>query len=108
MRSKPGPFSIAAIVTFAISVCHAEAQPAARNLSGNYRCEPQPASCQTGQTFSVTQSGTNLELKSDKSDHGNARLTSDTTISAGPPWNMVGVVYDGDIQWSNGTKWRKQ
>ena len=61
MRSKPGPFSIAAIVTFAISVCHAEAQPAARNLSGNYRCEPQPASCQTGQTFSVTQSGTNLE-----------------------------------------------
>jgi len=33
---------------------------------------------------------------------------SATTVSAGPPWNMLGVLYDGAIEWSNGTKWRKQ
>jgi hypothetical protein len=49
-----------------------------------------------------------LQLKSDKGEQGNGRLTSATTVSAGPPWNMLGVLYDGGIEWSNGTKWRKQ
>ena len=78
------------------------------NFSGNYRCEPQPVSCSSGQTFSVTQSGDTLRLKSDKGEQGDARLTSDTTISAGPPWNMLEVAHNGAIEWSNGTKWRKQ
>jgi hypothetical protein len=49
-----------------------------------------------------------LQLKGDKGEQGNGRLTSATTVSAGPPWNMLGVLYDGAIEWSNGTKWRKQ
>ena len=78
------------------------------SLSGNYRCEPQPMSCRSGQAFSISQSGNALQLKSDKGEQGNGRLTSATTVSAGPPWNMLGVLYDGAIEWSNGTKWRKQ
>jgi hypothetical protein len=87
------------------SAAQAQNPPA---FGGNYRCEPQPAPCRNGQTFSVSQSGNNLEIKSDKGDQGSARITSDKTLSAGPPWNMLGVVVDSDIQWSNGTKWRKQ
>lgn len=108
MQRKRGAVAIAAVIGLAVSVCHARAQTAAPNLSGNYRCEPQPVSCQWGETFSVTQSGNTLELKSDKGEQGSARLTSETTISAGPPWNMLGVIHDGAIEWSSGTKWRKQ
>jgi hypothetical protein len=37
------------------------------------------------------------------------KVTSDITLSAGPPWNSIGVVMpDHSIQWSNGTHWRKQ
>jgi hypothetical protein len=49
-----------------------------------------------------------LELESDKGEHGSGRLTSATTVSAGPPWNMLGVLYDGASEWSNGTKWHEQ
>jgi len=90
---------------------YAEAQPAAApNLSGTYRCEPEPSSCKnSGQTFTVTQSGNILDLKSSDGGFGQAKLTSNTTMSVGGPWNMVGtVVPDGRIQWSNGTDWRKQ
>ena len=95
--------AIAAVIT--ISAAQAQNLPA---FGGSYRCEPQPAPCQNGQTFSVTQSGNNLEIKNDKGDQGTARITSDKTLSAGAPWNMLGVVYDSEVQWSNGTKWRKQ
>ena len=80
------------------------------NFAGAYRCEPDPSSCKnSGQTFTVTQSGNTLELKSDDGAVGQAKLTSNTTMSVGGPWNMVGVVIpDGRIQWSNGTVWRKQ
>jgi len=38
-----------------------------------------------------------------------AALTSDTTISAGPTFNSIGIIRpDHSIDWSNGTKWRKQ
>jgi hypothetical protein len=88
-----------------VSAAQAQNPPA---FGGNYRCEPQPAPCQNGQTFTVSQSGNNLDIKNDKGDQGTARITSDKTLSVGAPWNMVGVVYDSEIQWSNGTKWRKQ
>lgn len=90
---------------------HPEAQPAAAsNFAGTYRCEPQPSSCKnSGQTFTVTQSGIVLDLKSNDGDVGQAKLTSNTTLSVGGPWNMLGVVApDGRIQWSNGTVWGKQ
>jgi len=100
-------FVLSAAAAFAGS---ASAQPAAPNYSGTYRCSPQPASCQnSGQTFTVTQSGNDLEIKSDNGGVGQARLTSNTTMSVGGPWNMIGVVQsDGRIEWSNGTVWRKQ
>jgi hypothetical protein len=88
----------------------APGQGAAPNLSGTYRCEPEPSSCQwSGQTFTVAQSGTRLDLKNDKGDVGQALLSSNTTLSVGAPWNMLGVILpDNRIQWSNGTVWRKQ
>lgn len=90
---------------------NARAQPAAvPNFSGTYRCEPEPSSCKSsGQTFTVTQAGSILELKSDDGAVGQAKLTSNISMSVGGPWNMVGVVVpDGRIQWSNGTVWHKQ
>jgi hypothetical protein len=104
---------VAAIAALAAgsSVGGATAQPTmAPNFSGTYRCEPEPSSCKnSGQTFTVSQSANTLELKSDDGALGRAKLTSNTTMSVGGPWNMVGVVLpDGRIQWSNGTVWRKQ
>ena len=108
MRISAARITIATIMAIGGSVGQAEAQAAAGTLSGSYRCEPQPVSCQSGQTFSVSQTGNSVEIKNDKGDQGNARLTSGTTLSAGAPWNMIGVVHNGEIEWSNGTKWRKQ
>jgi hypothetical protein len=108
MRLRVGLCSIIAVSSLAVSAWQTQAQTAVPNLSGNYRCEPQPMSCRSGQVFSISQSGNALDLKSDKGEQGNGRLTSATTVSAGPPWNMLGVLYDGAIEWSNGTKWRKQ
>ena len=86
------------------------AQGASPNLSGTYRCTPEPSSCDIlGQTFTVTQSGNNLDMKSDKGEVGRGTLTSDISLTAGPPWNMHGTILpDRTIQWSNGTKWQKQ
>jgi hypothetical protein len=99
--------SIASVLVLASFSAHA--QPAAsHNLAGSYRCEPEPSPCDRGLTFTITQSGNTLQLKSDKGEQVNANLTSPTTISAGPTWNMLGVVYDNTIEWSNGTRWRKQ
>jgi len=71
MRLKSAKFALAAL--FCLAIWHAHAQTAAPNLNGNYRCEPQPDPCKSGQTF-----------------------------------NMLGVIRDGAIDWSNGTRWRKQ
>ena len=89
----------------------AQARQGARaNLAGVYRCEPQPSPCPwPGQTMAITQTGSDLELKNDQGAFANGKLTSDITVSAGPPWNSVGIVMpDRSIQWSNGRHWRKQ
>ena len=86
----------------------AQAQTAASNLSGNYRCEPQPDACKLGETFTLTQSGNSLDLKNERGEQGHASLTSPSTISAGAPFNMLGVVRDDGIDWSNGTRWRRR
>jgi hypothetical protein len=84
------------------------AQGNAPNLSGTYRCAPEPVQCQAP-TFSVSQSGATLELKAENGPVAEGKVTSDITLSAGPPWNSNGVVMpDRSIQWSNGTHWRKQ
>jgi hypothetical protein len=87
----------------------AQAQQGA-NLAGVYRCEPEPSPCPwPGQTMAITQTGSELELKNDQGSFANGKLTSDITVSGLPPWNAIGIVLpDRSIQWSNGTKWKKQ
>ena len=75
---------------------------------GAVRCEPQPAPCRSGQTFTVTQNGDQIEVKSDDGLAGSAKLTSRISLSGLPPWNSLGVITADDrIEWSNGTQWRK-
>jgi hypothetical protein len=86
-------------------------QTANPNLTGMYRCQPEPESCQnSGATFTVTQTGNTLDVKNDKGAIGQGTLTSNISISMGPPWNMLGVIAPDNrsVQWSNGTTWRKQ
>jgi hypothetical protein len=101
--------AIAALAAVAVAG-HGQAQPAAPKLSGTYRCAPEPSSCQwSGQTFTIDQSGTRLDMKNDKGDIGQGLLSSNVTLSVGAPWNMLGVILpDNSIQWSNGTIWRKE
>jgi hypothetical protein len=103
--------TLAAIAVLMIgSAGRASAQAAAPNLNGTYRCEPEPTSCQwSGQTFTVGQAGTSLDMKNDKGDVAQGLLSSNASLSVGAPWNMLGVILpDNRIQWSNGTVWRKQ
>jgi hypothetical protein len=82
----------------------------APNLAGTYRCGPDAKACQwSGTTFTVTQSGTTLDIKNEKNEAGQATVTSNISLSAGPPWNMLGTISPNNvIDWSNGTQWRKQ
>ena len=105
------PLTISAVSALAIFVfpALAQAQSSAPNLSGAYRCQPQPSPCKwQGQAPSISQTGTKLELKIDKNEAAAGKLTSNFTISAGPPYNADGLVRpDHSIEWSNGTKWIK-
>jgi hypothetical protein len=97
---------VAVLSAFALSG-QAQAQGTAPNLSGTYRCTPEPIQCQAP-TFSVSQNGNTLELKAENGPIAEAKATSDKTLSAGPPFNSNGLVLpDRSIQWSNGTHWRK-
>jgi hypothetical protein len=101
--------SMAALAALALSGL-AQAQSNAPNLSGTYRCQPQPAPCKwQGQAPTISQSGNKLELKVNKDEVAEAKLTSNITVSAGPPYNADGLIRpDHSIEWSNGTKWLKQ
>jgi hypothetical protein len=95
----------------AIFVGEASGQASATaNVAGQYRCMPLPTACtNSGQNFTVTQTGTNLSVKNERNEIGIGQVTSAISLSLGPPWNMVGLVMpDGHtIQWSNGTEWQK-
>ena len=81
------------------------------DMSGIYRCEGDAKTCDwSGMSFAVTQSGSDLEIKNEKGVGGSAKLTSNATLSAGPVWNMLGVISPDNriIEWSNGTTWHKQ
>ena len=100
-------------VLFLSSVAAAQdTMPPLPNLTGMYSCEGDETACDwSGGTFTVTQTGSDLQIKNDKGDIGNAKLTSHISLSAGPIWNMLGTIVSTDnrvIQWSNGTIWRKQ
>jgi hypothetical protein len=95
-----------------ITLCAtAPAQNKLPELSGTYRCEPYPAACNnSGQTFTLTQSGAKVDIKNERGGVGQGTLTSAITVSVGAPWNTIGVISsDGrTIEWSAGTRWRKQ
>jgi hypothetical protein len=102
--------AISAVLATGLAVNGAQAEKAAPNLSGNYRCVPNPTPCaKDATTFTVTHKGNRVEFKSDGGLEGGGTATSPMTISVGAPWNMMGVVHkEGEIHWSNGTIWRKQ
>jgi hypothetical protein len=101
---------ITAVVCFT-SIASAQTPAALPNLTGTYKCEGDETACGwSGETFIVTQSGAVLDVKNEKGDVGQAKLTSPISISLGPTWNMLGTIVSSDnrvIQWSNGTNWRK-
>jgi hypothetical protein len=83
------------------------AQGTAPNLAGTYRCTPEPIQC-NAPSYTVTQNGNVLELKAENGPIAEAKVTSNRTLSAGPPFNSNGLILpDSSIQWSNGTHWRK-
>jgi hypothetical protein len=84
----------------------AQAQSSAPNLGGTYRCQPQPDPCKwQGQTPTISQSGTKLDLQIDKNELAEGKLTSNITIGAGPPYNADGLIMpDHSIEWSNGDR----
>jgi hypothetical protein len=110
---KNAILSVAALAGFAALglIWQAQAsQSAAPSLAGKYTCVPDPSTCQwSGQTFTVTQAGKELDVKNDKGTVGKIQVTSKISLSAGPPWNMLGVIMPDNklIEWSNGTRWRK-
>jgi hypothetical protein len=108
MLNKPVLISIVATATASLLLGTAQADDSLPNLAGSYRCEPQPAPCRSGQTFTVTQNGDQIEFKSDNGFVGQAKLTSRISLSGSPPWNSLGVITpDNHVQWSNGTQWQK-
>jgi hypothetical protein len=106
--------SATALITTAIFVSVAAAQPSETNLpdlSGSYSCEGDETACGwSGYKFTIIQKGATLEIRNEKGAYGLAKLTSPISLSAGPIWNMLGVIVapgSGTIQWSNGTIWTK-
>jgi hypothetical protein len=64
-----------------------------RDLSSTYRRQPNGDPFMwADQTPSIAQSGKTLEIKNEKGEVSNATLTSDATISAGAPFNSLGII----------------
>lgn len=86
-----------------------QAQASLPNLSGTYSCTPDPRPCQSP-TFTVTQTGNKLEVKSAQGDVGGGEVTSNVSATLGPPWNALGTILADQrtIEWSSGRRWQKQ
>jgi hypothetical protein len=59
-----------------LAAWQAQAQTATANLSGSYRCEPQPDACKSGRTFTLAQSGNSIDLKNEHGEQGHASRTA--------------------------------
>jgi len=110
MLTKPATLSLIAVATASVLPGIALAEPPAPNLVGTYRCEPAPRECTLGKTFTVTESGAQIEFKNESGTVWHAKITSNISLSGVPTWNSNGVVLanNSGIEWSNGTRWRKQ
>jgi hypothetical protein len=108
MLSKSALISVVALAAAGLPFEGSRADETLPNLAGMYRCEPQPAPCQSGQTFTLTQSGDRIEFKSESGFVGHASFTSQISLSGSAPWNWLGVIApDRHVEWSNGTAWRR-
>jgi hypothetical protein len=97
------------LVAILMDVVAAQAQVSLPNLSGSYRCVPDTRPCQSA-TFTVSQSGGKLDVKSEQGDIGTGEVTSNISVSLGAPWNLLGTILPDQrtIEWSAGTRWQKQ
>ena len=99
----------AAIAAFALCGAAQAQGAAAPEIAGTYKCQPEPVKCQWGETVSITQTGNTAQLNNDSGSFADAKITSNITVSAAPPFSANGLILpDHSIQWSNGTRWLKQ
>jgi len=87
----------------------AQAQGAAPDLSGAYKCQPSPSPCRwSGPSATISQTGNKVQIKGENGALADGAVTSDITISAGGTFNSLGIIRpDKSIDWSDGTKWSK-
>jgi hypothetical protein len=90
-------------------VGRAQAQGAAPDLSGSYKCQPSPSPCRwSGPSATISQTGNKLQIKGENGALADGSVTSDITINAGGTFNSLGIIRpDKSIDWSDGTKWSK-
>jgi hypothetical protein len=78
-------------------------------LSGTYRCMSDTRTCQSP-TLSISQRGQKLEVSSEQGDTGIGEVTSNVSLTIGPPWNAMGTILPDrrTIEWATGTRWQRQ
>jgi hypothetical protein len=76
MLSKSVLISVVALVAAGLPFGNAQSDETLPNIAGTYRFEPQSAPCQSGQSFTLTQDGDQIEFKSENGPVGHARFTS--------------------------------
>jgi hypothetical protein len=111
MKGKRAAFPLGAGAVFVAIAATTHAADTAP-LAGTWRCEGHQNVCGwSGTTFTVTQDGSHLTITNEKGESGRGKISADRFLSLGATWNMLGVVHateEGVIDWSNGTRWRKQ
>src|SRR5205085_8997744 len=112
MQLLPNPMLLLVPVTLGLIVLTAPVvavESAVPNLGGTYRCMSDTRPCQSS-TFSVSQSGGKLEVKSEQGLVAEVQVTSPVSVSLGPPWNVNGIILPDrrTIEWSAGTRWQRQ
>ena len=107
--TNPMPLLVFATLATIASAPVPAVETVVSDLSGKYRCVSDIRPCQTS-TFTISQSGRKLEVKSEQGQIGDAEVTSPLSISLGPPWNANGIILPDQrtIEWSAGTRWQRQ
>jgi hypothetical protein len=91
-----------------MGVYPAATEQALPDLSGTYKCVADHRVCRSS-SFSVSQSGSKLDVTTDQGETGSGTVTSGISVTLGPPWNVFGTILpDHTIEWSTGTRWQKQ